>query len=319
MNTVKKKKKRKKWTARSITLLQGNLSVVIHTLCKGEFHWRRDNWPAQSYATQVLLFLGSLLFPNDQFHPFLKFRESHRPALISVSFCCWRKGGSTSLHPELQISRGWCESGPWLHRLEVDQNWLELTRTDWSCGTPVSTSLRQAGISCREEFGLWEHYEPFAQKTTKFWSLRMPSRTAGRTAEDSAVYVYHTPLLILPLPFLWLQKKGTIEQIKVLSQRLCRSSAHCLLLQAAATPVSCRVTEKVTLGLPAAGTAAGASDGPEFFNLFEVKTLMSQAGQESNVVRDPVTTPSCPATNSHSVGGTQACLLHQKSQFSYLQ
>lgn len=52
------------------------------------------------------------------------------------------------------------------------------------------------------------------------------------------------------------------------------------------------MAEKATLGLPAATAAAGASDGPEFFNhLFEVKTLMSQVGQQSNVVRDPVTTP----------------------------
>lgn len=52
------------------------------------------------------------------------------------------------------------------------------------------------------------------------------------------------------------------------------------------------MAEKATLGLPVAGTAPSVLDAPELFNhLFEVKTLMSQAGQHSNIVRDPVTTP----------------------------
>lgn len=57
-------------------------------------------------------------------------------------------------------------------------------------------------------------------------------------------------------------------------------------------PCQTSMTEKATLGLPVAGAAPSASDAPELFNHpFEVKTLISQAGQKSNVVRDPVTTP----------------------------
>lgn len=54
----------------------------------------------------------------------------------------------------------------------------------------------------------------------------------------------------------------------------------------------CPMTEESMLDLPAASSAAGMSGGAEFFNrLFEMKTPMSQVGQQSNVVRDPVITP----------------------------
>lgn len=91
-------------------------------------------------------------------------------------------------------------------------------------------------------------------------------------------------------------------------------------MQAAAIPANCCMVEKTTPGLPAATAAAGLSDGPEFFNhLFEVKTLMSQTGQQSNVVRAPVTTPAVhPALPPIATVGTQLRLLRQKSQFFYL-
>lgn len=106
---------------------------------------------------------------------------------------------------------------------------------------------------------------------------------------------YCTLLLILPPPFPSTTKKGKTEQIKVLS----RTNSG----RAGTVPTACSSRQQPPLPTTAwqkrprwpclqlVLLLVCQMDLIFFNHLFEVKTLMSQGGQQSKVVRDPVTTP----------------------------
>lgn len=109
------------------------------------------------------------------------------PAFISASFCCWSKGGNKSLYLGIWVAREWCEWS--LVALACGG-----TRIDWSCSTPP---CGKRGLAVDNNLVSKTTIGPFHKRQPSF-SLCGRLLVPQRTAEDSAVYVYQNPLLMLP-------------------------------------------------------------------------------------------------------------------------
>lgn len=134
--------------------------------------------------------------------------ERISPAFISASFCCWRKAGSRSLYPGVQLVCGWHESSPWLHRLVVGPD------STGPVALPFPPPCGKRGLAAERILVCGKIMSPFHKRQPSFSLCRHVLVPQGGLSSAH----YCTVFLILPPPFPSTTKKGKTEQIKVSSR-----------------------------------------------------------------------------------------------------